>query len=64
MLIGLMERTAQVIKRLLLLFRLVHRMAPLATLMSAPMELGKESWLVAGIIPGVERQPIEEAPSR
>ena len=27
------------------------------------IELGKESWLVAGIVPGVERQPLKKLPS-
>src|SRR5262245_48237586 len=27
------------------------------------IELGKESWLVAGIVPGVERQPLKKLPA-
>jgi transposase len=27
------------------------------------IELSKESWLVAGIIPGVERQPLKKLPA-
>src|SRR5215469_7785077 len=27
------------------------------------VELGKESWLVAGIVPGVERQPLKKLPA-
>ena len=29
----------------------------------AVIELSKESWLVAGIIPGVERQPLKKLPA-
>ena len=29
----------------------------------AVIELGKESWLVAGIVPGVERQPLKKLPA-
>src|SRR5215470_7590187 len=27
------------------------------------VELGKESWLVAGVVPGVERQPLKKLPA-